>query len=453
MAAAATQRRKQQGPGQRDERDRADRERRHRRAPASSAARATARPPKAAGAVASARRRRMLAASTNAASASSRNGPVQSSAVMVVEGRPVEDEFAVALDHEVDDLRVRLRPAAACCGSACAGPPPASACDAASVSFWHTRQRSSSAIASTRASSAGSRGQRLRPRWRARRRSMPGRAARQGRRSASSARDACVMPSSLLTSGRIVVAQHLGRHRADQLVADHAGLVDHEGLGHAVDAVVDADQAVGVGQRRDVRVAEPRPASRSASAALVLVVEAVDRHHAAASRGRPAAGCSSRQAAHHEAQTLSSQTWPRRSCGDSRAVGRAQQRQAEGRRGLADQRRRQLRAASASGPTARKPSSTTKTSQRQRGSVSSCAALLRQRGVPRGPRRRRARRWRRLRRGRTRAVAAVEHRQQRRRAPSAGSRPRSSRRRACSRRARSRRRRRAARRATRTGRA
>src|SRR6185503_194406 len=46
------------------------------------------------------------------------------------------------------------------------------------------------------------------------------------------------------------------RDRPDALVADHAQLVDHVGLGHAVDPVVDADAAIGVDKRDLVRVAE-----------------------------------------------------------------------------------------------------------------------------------------------------------------------------------------------------
>src|SRR5258708_10497881 len=73
-----------------------------------------------------------------------------------------------------------------------------------------------------------------------------------------------------------LVRHDLGRHRADLLVADHAALVDHVGLGHAVDAVVDADLAVGVVERAAVRVAvalEPLHAVLAAG----LGVEAVPR--------------------------------------------------------------------------------------------------------------------------------------------------------------------------------
>src|SRR5262249_33747 len=67
---------------------------------------------------------------------------------------------------------------------------------------------------------------------------------------------------------------------ADALVADHALLVDQVGLGNAVDAVVDADQAVEVEDRDFVRVA-PALQAREAVLALVRVIEPVYRHVAA----------------------------------------------------------------------------------------------------------------------------------------------------------------------------
>src|SRR3954470_23121097 len=50
--------------------------------------------------------------------------------------------------------------------------------------------------------------------------------------------------------------EHVGRDGADVLQADDAVLIDDEGLGHAVDAEVDADPSLVVEQRSVVRVAE-----------------------------------------------------------------------------------------------------------------------------------------------------------------------------------------------------
>src|SRR5713226_2136898 len=77
-----------------------------------------------------------------------------------------------------------------------------------------------------------------------------------------------------------LVLDDLARERADALVAHDPEFVDHVGLGHAVDAVVDADLAVEVVDREPVGIAHAfQP--RQAVFTLVLVVEPVERHRAA----------------------------------------------------------------------------------------------------------------------------------------------------------------------------
>src|SRR6266850_8406401 len=140
--------------------------------------------------------------------------------------------------------------------------------ESAMVWFWQTRQRSSAARVMTLCSSAGS--------------AAAGAAsfaythgtvaARRNARTLSTA--------ELLHQRQQLVLDDLGRERADALVADDAQLVDHVGLGHAVDAVVDADLAVDVVDRELVGIAHAfQP--RQAVFALVLVVESVERHRAA----------------------------------------------------------------------------------------------------------------------------------------------------------------------------
>src|SRR6516225_1106753 len=140
-----------------------------------------------------------------------------------------------------------------------------SACESAIVWFWQTRQRSSPVMASMRASSAGS----AAVRWAAGASNFTvagadaadaagASAAMAGRPMASASSAAIRRRASAIElpqQRQHIVAQHLGRQRADLLVADHALLVDDEGLGHAVDAEVDAHAAVGVEQRGVVRVA------------------------------------------------------------------------------------------------------------------------------------------------------------------------------------------------------
>ena len=70
------------------------------------------------------------------------------------------------------------------------------------------------------------------------------------------------------------------RDRPDLLVADHALPVDHEGLGHAVDAEIDAHPALGIGDAQHVGIAELLE-PRLAGVRLVLVVEPDERNDAA----------------------------------------------------------------------------------------------------------------------------------------------------------------------------
>src|SRR5215467_1085492 len=141
--------------------------------------------------------------------------------------------------------------------------------DSASVWFWHTRQRSSSASAITRFSSAGSAAAG------AASFAMTGAAT-----SAASSSAATLCTVELFDERQQGVLDELGRERPDALVADDALLVDQVGLGHAVDAVVDSDAAVEVEDRDLVRIAHALQ-PREAVLALVLVVEPVYRHVAA----------------------------------------------------------------------------------------------------------------------------------------------------------------------------
>src|SRR5262245_43363407 len=124
--------------------------------------------------------------------------------------------------------------------------------ESASVWFWHTRQRSSSASAITRFSSTGS--------------AAAGAAsfAVSGAASiAASSTTSALGTVELFDQRQEGVLHYLRSERADLLVADHALLVDHVGLGHAVDAVVDADAAVEVVDRDLVGIAhafQPREA-------------------------------------------------------------------------------------------------------------------------------------------------------------------------------------------------
>src|ERR1700741_3247316 len=110
-----------------------------------------------------------------------------------------------------------------------------SALESAIVWFWHTRQRSSAESAATRLS----------------RSSCPRTAVE--RRTATTKK--ILFTRQLPDQRQDFLRQDLARHRADLLVADEAALVDHVGLGHAVDAVVDADAPLRVDHRQAVGVA------------------------------------------------------------------------------------------------------------------------------------------------------------------------------------------------------
>src|SRR5258706_15805152 len=103
--------------------------------------------------------------------------------------------------------------------------------ESAMVWFWHTRQRSSEAMSMTRFSRTGFSWEKTRLENKKQKAKAP------------------LFTLQLLDERHDALLHHLGRHRADLLVADDAFLVDHVGLGHAVDAVVDADPAVGVEER------------------------------------------------------------------------------------------------------------------------------------------------------------------------------------------------------------
>src|SRR5882762_8126702 len=141
--------------------------------------------------------------------------------------------------------------------------------ESAMVWFWQTRQRSSAASVMTLCSSAGS--------------AAAGAASfayTHGTVAARIRNASDLSTAELFHQGQQLFLDDLGRERADALVADDAELVDHVGLGHAVDAVVDADLAVEVVDREPVGLANAfKP--RQAVFALVLVVEPVERHGAA----------------------------------------------------------------------------------------------------------------------------------------------------------------------------
>src|SRR5439155_16367945 len=129
------------------------------------------------------------------------------------------------------------------------------ALESASVWFWHTRQRSSCARSVTRRSSAAFCANAL----------------------------AIQAMSSHLATGIQLLHQRLdlllhdvGGERSDVLVADDALAIDDVGLGHAVDAVVDADAPARVEHDEMKRVAVAlEPGQRLVAG--VLVVEPDDR--------------------------------------------------------------------------------------------------------------------------------------------------------------------------------
>src|ERR1700704_1504508 len=138
-----------------------------------------------------------------------------------------------------------------------------SALESASVWFWHTRQRSSEAMPITRFSRTGS--------------SLP---ETPPERKINVKRKSSLFTLELANERHDLLRHDLRRHRADLLVADDAALVDHVGLGHAIDAVIDADLAVGVVERGAAGVAvamEPL----HAVLASVLVVQPIEGRGAA----------------------------------------------------------------------------------------------------------------------------------------------------------------------------
>src|SRR5712671_5278281 len=116
-----------------------------------------------------------------------------------------------------------------------------SACESASVWFWHTRQRSSEASAMTRFSRIGS--------------SLPREQIEKNNRK----RNANVLfTRQLAHQRRDLLRRDFRCHGADALVADHSPLVDDVGFRHAVDAVFDADAPRAVEDRQHERVAVAR---------------------------------------------------------------------------------------------------------------------------------------------------------------------------------------------------
>src|SRR5579859_3222172 len=127
--------------------------------------------------------------------------------------------------------------------------------DSAIVWFWQTRQRISWARFITRRSSAGS--------WAS---------AQAAQKRASRLAARIELPHERLH----FLLHHVRGNRADVLVADDALAIDHVGLGHAVDAVVDADAAVRIEGDELVGIAIAlEPGQRVV--ARVLVVQADHR--------------------------------------------------------------------------------------------------------------------------------------------------------------------------------
>src|SRR3954462_8373063 len=131
--------------------------------------------------------------------------------------------------------------------------------ESARVWFWHTRQRSSCA------------------RWATRRSRVSSASAITVTNRKTNAKLLRII--QLLDERLDLFLHHVGGERTDLLVADDALAIDDVGLGHAVDAVVDADAAVRIEHDQLVRIAvflQPR----HRIVALVLVVETDDRHEA-----------------------------------------------------------------------------------------------------------------------------------------------------------------------------
>src|SRR4051812_13406301 len=192
--------------------------------------------------------------------------------------------------------------------------------ESASVWFWHTRQRSSCARFITRRSSASSA-------WAS--------AAKQRRTAATLLRTV-----ELLDERLDLLLHHVGGERADLLVADHSLAVDHIGLGHAVDAVVDADAPVRVENDQLIGVAialQPR----QRILALVFVVQADHRYEPGLRDARPHRMLDEARRA-PRGPHVQSPPFPRHVLLREALVGLAQERQLERRRRLADEWRRHL---------------------------------------------------------------------------------------------------------------
>src|SRR5262245_35859380 len=200
--------------------------------------------------------------------------------------------------------------------------------DSARVWFWHTRQRSSSASAITRFSSAGS--------------AAAGAAslAATGSVASTISRASALCTFELFHQRQQRVLHDFRGEGPDALVADDALLVDQVGLGHAVDAVVDADASFEIEYRDLVGIAHALQPGE-AVLALVLVVEAVDRH------------CAARREVEQHRVLLAAGDAPRRPHVEhpdlaehvalaELLAGLVQLRQLEVRRGLADERRGHL---------------------------------------------------------------------------------------------------------------
>src|ERR1051325_7882244 len=140
------------------------------------------------------------------------------------------------------------------------------ALESAIVWFWHTRQRSSCASAVTRRSRAGS--------------SCP--LAWNARTTRRESNKSLATFRQLLDERAQLLLRDLRRERPDALVADDSLAVDHVGLGHAVDAVVDGDAARRVEGDDLEGIAVPLE-PRQGVLARILVVQA---HHRGDSRAR-----------------------------------------------------------------------------------------------------------------------------------------------------------------------
>src|SRR3954468_17209661 len=204
-----------------------------------------------------------------------------------------------------------------------------SALESASVWFWHTRQRSSSASAITRFSSAGS--------------SAAGAASlplAKRVKLARKTRAKTLFTLELAHQRNDGLLEDLGRQRPDALVADHSALVDHVGLRHAVDAVVDAHLAVGIEERGAGGSAIAREPAH-AFGALVLVVQPVERRGAELGIAHQGlvlfAACNAPRSPHVQEPHLAERLLRRESL-----VRLLQERQLEGGRRLAYERRGHL---------------------------------------------------------------------------------------------------------------